>query len=73
MIPIWKGRELCEGVSKGVASLLQLPRGEPVKVECTLIATKLVQTPAPVTLDITDGRHGKVEAPKAMDQSFSVY
>lgn len=58
---------------KGLQVCYSCHEASHVKVECKLITTKLVQTPAPVTLDITDGCHGKVEAPKAMGQSFSVY
>lgn len=43
-----------------------------VKAECPLLASRLVQTPVPATLDIIDSYHGKVEASKAHNRAFQL-
>lgn len=43
-----------------------------MKSECTLLAWRLVHTPAPTTLHITDGLQGKVNASKAQGRAFQL-
>ena len=43
-----------------------------MKVKCTLLDAKKAQAPAPATLRIIDGRHGRVEPPRARGCAFEL-
>ena len=43
-----------------------------MKADRLHLASRAVQTPAPATLRIIDGRQGKAEAPKARGRAFQL-